>query len=164
MAPGRMRSLVLALVILTGTAARSQEAPFPVAIPAPPPLPLAPTVKGPRPKSNPTVLPPAATTPPAGLEPLLGPASLALPVRPDQVRINDLVPLSLEQAVRLAEVNSPRLKAVAMQVEEAKSVLRERISAWYPTLSLQTQNAFPAFNFGTTYRNYADFNNTPPRQ
>lgn len=183
MAPGRMRSLVLALVIFTGAAARSQEtpamtvepapagtlpastaptpeAPFPVAIPAPPPLPLAPAIKGERPKSNPTVLPPAATTPPAGLENLLGPAPLALPTRPDQVRINDLVPLSLEQAERLAEVNSPRLKAVAMQVEEAKSVLRERISAWYPTLSLQTQNAFPAFNFGTTYRNYADFN--PP--
>lgn len=181
MAPGRMRSLVLALVIFTGAAARSQEtpamtvepapagtlpastaptpeAPFPVAIPAPPPLPLAPAIKGERPKSNPTVLPPAATTPPAGLEPLLGPAPLALPTRPDQVRINDLVPLSLEQAERLAEVNSPRLKAVAMQVEEAKSVLRERISAWYPTLSLQTQNSFPSFNFGTTYRNYADFN------
>ncbi|MFM7228536.1 MAG: TolC family protein [Cyanobacteriota bacterium] len=131
-----------------------------MAIPAPPPLPLAPAIKGERPKSNPTVLPPAATTPPAGLENLLGPAPLALPTRPDQVRINDLVPLSLEQAEWLAEVNSPRLKAVAMQVEEAKSVLRERISAWYPTLSLQTQNAFPAFNFGTTYRNYADFN--PP--
>ena len=181
MAPGRMRSLVLALVIFTGAAARSQEAPvmtaepapagtlpastaptpeapFPVAIPAPPPLPLAPAIKGERPKSNPTVLPPAATTPPAGLETLLGPAPLALPTRPDQVRINDLVPLSLEQAERLAEVNSPRLKAVAMQVEQAKSVLREKISAWYPTLSLQTQNSFPSFNFGTTYRNYADFN------
>lgn len=185
MAPGRMRSLVLALVIFTGAAARSQEAPamtpepapagtlpastaptpeapFPVAIPAPPPLPLAPAIKGERPKSNPTVLPPAATTPPAGLEALLGPAPLALPTRPDQVRINDLVPLSLEQAERLAEVNSPRLKAVAMQVEQAKSVLRERISAWYPTLSLQTQNAFPAFNFGTTYRNYADFSSSGP--
>jgi len=184
MAPGRMRSLVLALVIFTGAAARSQEvpamtaepapagtlpastaptpeAPFPVAIPAPPPLPLAPSIKGERPKSNSTVLPPAATTPPAGLETLLGPAPLALPTRPDQVRINDLVPLSLEQAERLAEVNSPRLKAVAMQVEEAKSVLREKISAWYPTLTLQTQNAFPSFDFGTTYRNYADFN--PPR-
>ncbi len=181
MAPGRMRSLVLALVIFTGAAARSQEAPvmtaepapagtlpastaptpeapFPVAIPAPPPLPLAPAIKGERPKSNPTVLPPAATTPPAGLETLLGPAPLALPTRPDQVRINDLVPLSLEQAERLAEVNSPRLKAVAMQVEQAKSELREKISAWYPTLSLQTQNSFPSFNFGTTYRNYADFN------
>ena len=185
MAPGRMRSLVLALVICTGAAARSQtmpvatpepapadtlpagtppppEGPFPAAIPPAPPLPLAPAVKGGRPKSNPSVLPPAATTTPAGLENLTGPAPLALPIRPDQVRINDLVPLSLDQAERLAELNNPRLKAVAMQVEEAKSVLRERISAWYPTLNLQTQNAFPSFNFGTTYRNYADFNTAPP--
>lgn len=95
MAPGRMRSLVLALVICTGAAARSQEvpaastpepapagtlpastaptpeAPFPAAIPPAPPLPLAPAIKGERPKSNPTVLPPASTTVPAGLENLL---------------------------------------------------------------------------------------------
>jgi OMF family outer membrane factor len=58
---------------------------------------------------------------------------------------------------RLIEVNSPQLKAIASQVEQAKSNLRAQISAWYPTLSLST-DGFPSRTFGSRTQNYgSDF-------
>jgi OMF family outer membrane factor len=122
--------------------------------PEPQPLPNAIEVKGSRPKANPTVVEPAATTLPSDLERLQGPPSLALPTKSSQVRIVNLRPLSFTEAIRLAEVSNPFLKAIAMQVEEAKSNLRAQISAWYPTVSLTTSNDFPSRTFGTNYQNY----------
>ena len=52
------------------------------------------------------------------------------------MRIHELRPLTLEEALQLAEVNSPQLKAAASQVDQAKSALRAAISAWYPTVDL----------------------------
>jgi OMF family outer membrane factor len=107
-------------------------------------LPLAPALKGDRPKSNPKVLPPAATTLPPELRDLVAPASLALPDRPRQVRINQLRPLSLDQVEILAEVNNPDLKAIASQVEQAQSDLRAKIALWYPQLGFNT-SSFPTY-------------------
>jgi OMF family outer membrane factor len=50
----------------------------------------------------------------------------------------------------LAEVNNPNLKAIASQVDQAKSNLRAQISAWYPTLSLTASN-LPSFFNGESY-------------
>ena len=75
---------------------------------------------------------------------LLAAASLALPDRPRQVRINQLRPLSLNQVEILAEVNNPELKALTMQVEEAQSNLRAKIGLWYPQLGFST-NSFPFY-------------------
>ena len=47
----------------------------------------------------------------------------------DRVRIHELRPLTLEEAIQLAEFNSPKLKAAASQVDQAKSALRAVISA-----------------------------------
>ncbi|MEI6111273.1 MAG: TolC family protein, partial [Cyanobium sp. ELA712] len=110
-------------------------------------LPLAPALKGDRPKSNPKVLPPAATTLPPELRDLVSPASLALPDRPRQVRINQLRPLSLDQVEILAEVNNPDLKAIASQVEQAQSNLRAKIALWYPQLGFNT-SSFPIYTSG----------------
>ncbi len=106
-------------------------------------LPLAPAVKGPRPRSNPKVLPPAATQLPAQGVDLVAPAPLALPTKPQEVRIEELRPLSLNESETIAEVNSPDLKALASQVEQAQSALRAEIARWYPTLSFNA-NSFPA--------------------
>jgi OMF family outer membrane factor len=107
---------------------------------------LATQVKGTRPKSDPTVLAPAATK----LEPdvlrLASPASLALPTAPNQVSIRALRPLGLGEVENLAEVNNPNLKAIALQVDEAKSNLRAQISAWYPTISLTASSLPGLFN------------------
>jgi OMF family outer membrane factor len=117
-------------------------------------LPLAPALKGDRPKSNPKVLPPAATTLPPELRDLVSPASLALPDRPRQVRITQLRPLSLDQVEILAEVNNPDLKAIASQVEQAQSNLRAKIALWYPQLGFNT-SSFPIYTSGQQFSNGA---------
>ncbi|MEY4431765.1 MAG: hypothetical protein RLZZ533_1701 [Cyanobacteriota bacterium] len=118
----------------------------------PKPLPQATAVKGPRPKSNPTVLRPAAIRLDPSLQRLPAPASLALPTKPDQVRISNLRPLSLKEVENLAEVNNPNLKAIASQVDQAQSNLRVQLARWYPTLAL-TANGFPNYTGGQQMQN-----------
>ena len=119
------------------------------------PLPTAIQEKGPRPKSDPSVVAPAATTLSPDVDRLYAPAPLALPNEPAQVRIEDLRPLSLTEAVELMEVNNPFLKAAKIRIDEAQSRLRAAIAAWYPTLNLTTNRLkFPGRNFGTNYRNF----------
>jgi len=110
-------------------------------------LPLATQLKGNRPKSNPNVLAPAATTLPPGLGDLLAPNPLALPNKPSQVRIQQLSPLGLADVETLTEVNNPSLKTAALEVDQAQSELRAQIALWYPTLQLSA-NAFPTYTFG----------------
>ena len=111
------------------------------------PLPLAPKVKGPRPKSDASVLAPAATKLDPSLQNLAAPATLALPNKPEQVRIVELRPLSLKDVENLAEVNNPNLKAIATQVDQAQSQLRTQIAAWYPTLSVNA-SSLPSYTGG----------------
>ena len=115
-------------------------------------LPNAIGLKGARPKADPSVLAPAVDALPASLEPLAAPPSLALPDSLSQVRIRELRPLSLEEAIQLADFNSPKLKAAASQVDQAKSALRAAIAAWYPTVDL-TANGLPEYFKSYTYRN-----------
>lgn len=132
---------------------------LPVLDPPPVPLPQAPLVKGTRPKSNPKVLPPAAIKLDPSLQRLVAPASLALPTRPDQVRIQSLRPLSLREVENLAEVNDPNLKAIASQVDQAQSNLRVKLAQWYPTLGI-TANGFPNYTGGQQMQFDANPNTT----
>jgi len=119
------------------------------------PLPPASVMKGQRPKSNPSVLPPAATQLNKTLQRLAAPANMALPSKVDQVRISGLRPLSLKEVENLAEVNNPTLKAIASQVDQAESNLRVQLAAWYPTLSL-SMNGFPGYTGGQQQINDVD--------
>lgn len=118
-------------------------------------LPLAPKVLGPRPKSNPKVMPPASKRLPADQPDLVAPAPLALPNQPQQVRIEELRPISLEEAETIAEVNSPDLKIFSSQVDQAQSALRAEIARWYPTLSLNA-NSLPATTTSQRYNRRSD--------
>jgi len=131
---------------------RAQTAPAPASpvLPAPEALPLAPEVKGPRPKSNPSVLAPAAKELPPALLDLKAPNPLALPVKPSQVRIRELRPLGLADVETLVEVNNPELKAIASQVEQAQSALRAQIALWYPTIQLNA-NSLPTYTGGQQF-------------
>ena len=142
------------LLALSGTGFAQDRAP----VSAQAPLPLAPQVKGARPISNASVLAPAATKLDPALQKLAAPATLALPNKPEQVRIAELRPLSLREVENLAEVNNPNLKAIASQVDQAQSNLRAQIASWYPTLSLNVQN-LPGYT-GGNQRTTAD-QNTP---
>ena len=119
-------------------------------------LPLAPEalrgdsttkLRGYRPRLNPTLVTPAAIKLAPGLQNLAAPASLALPVKPDQVQITEFRPLGLVEVENLAEVNNPNLKAIASQVDQAQSNLRAQISQWYPNLNFESASA-PAFTTG----------------
>ena len=63
------------------------------------------------------------------------------------MRIRELRPLTLAEVERLVEVNNPSLKAVASQVQQAKSSLRAALSAWYPSLNLNA-NGLPQYLAG----------------
>jgi OMF family outer membrane factor len=78
--------------------------------------------------------------------------SLALPDQNQQVSIHELRPLTLEDALLLAEVNSPTLKAAASQAEQAKSSLRAAISSWYPTVDLSA-NGLPEYFKSYSFQN-----------
>ena len=144
--------MVLPSFGLQALPARSQSEPTPAtaAPAAPQALPLAPEVKGPRPKSNPAVLAPAAKELPPALQDLVAPNPLALPVKPSQVRIRELRPLGLADVETLVEVNNPELKAIASQVEQAQSALRAQIALWYPTIQLNA-NSLPTYTGGQQF-------------
>jgi len=114
-------------------------------------------VKGQRPKSNPTVLPPAAIKLEPSLQRLAAPATLALPTKSEQVRIVNMRPMSLREVENLAEVNNPNLKAIASQVDQAQSNLRVQLAKWYPSLAL-TANGFPNYTGGQQMANDANPN------
>ena len=115
-------------------------------------LPDAIDLKGPRPKADPSVLAPAVDALPPSLESLVASPPLALPEEPAQVRTHQLRPISLEEAIQLAEFNSPQLKAAASQVDQAKSSLRAAIAAWYPTVDLSA-SGLPEYFQSYTNRN-----------
>ena len=115
-------------------------------------LPDAIDTKGARPKAGPSVISPAVDALPPPLLPLAAPPSLALPDAPSQVRIHELRPLTLEESLQLAEVNSPQLKAAASRVDQAKSGLRAAIAAWYPTVDLSASR-LPEYFKSYSYRN-----------
>ena len=115
-------------------------------------LPDAIDLKGSRPKADPSVMDPAVDVLPPPLVPLTAPPSLALPDAPSQVRIHELRPLTLEEALQLAEFNSPSLKAAASQVNQAKSALLAALAAWYPTVDLSA-SGLPEYFKSYSYQN-----------
>ena len=115
-------------------------------------LPDAIDLKGARPKADPSLLAPAVDALPPSLESLVAPPPLALPDDPVEVRIHELRPLFLEEALQLAEFNSPKLKAAASQVDQAKSALRAAISLWYPNVDLSS-TGLPEYFDSKSYRN-----------
>ena len=118
-------------------------------------LPLAPQVKGSRPRANPAVLTPAATQLLPEVKDLAAPNPLALPTKPSQVQISELRPIGLLEAENLAEVNNPNLKLIASQVDQAQSSLRAQIALWYPTLSLSA-NSLPSYTGGQQFSSDAN--------
>jgi len=133
--------------------------PAPEGAPAAVSIPLAPAVLGPRPRLNPKVAPTAATQLKSGVGDLAAPNSLALPTKAEMVRIQQLRPLSLAEVQNLAEVNNLNLKAIASQVDQAKSNLRAKLALWYPTLGLSS-TALPTYITGQNNSNVAGNNST----
>ncbi|MEG3934246.1 MULTISPECIES: TolC family protein [unclassified Microcoleus] len=75
------------------------------------------------------------TKPPASLEP--NPNPLLFPTNPEDVRIEQTEPITLQQAIDLARRNSQVLQIAGQQVEQSRSALREQQAALYPDLNFQ---------------------------
>ncbi|MGB3536362.1 MAG: TolC family protein [Microcoleaceae cyanobacterium] len=73
------------------------------------------------------------TNPPPITRPSANP--LYRPNAPEQVEIQETVPITLEQALDLARRNNPQIRQFALQVEQQLAALREAQAALYPTLS-----------------------------
>lgn len=78
--------------------------------------------------------PPGAVPIPNYLTP--NPNPLQFPTRPEEVNIELTEPLTLEQAIELAERNNRPLQVARLQAEQAQAQLREARAALYPTVDL----------------------------
>lgn len=63
---------------------------------------------------------------------------LQFPTKPEEVRIQQTVPISLAQALELAKRNNRDLQVAILQLERSRSALRESQAALYPTLGLNS--------------------------
>ncbi|MEH2123392.1 TolC family protein [Nostoc sp.] len=66
------------------------------------------------------------------------PNPLQFPTKPEEVRIQGTVPISLAQALELAKRNNRDLQVAILQLERSRSALRESQAALFPTLGINT--------------------------
>ncbi|MEH2280945.1 MAG: TolC family protein [Nostoc sp.] len=66
------------------------------------------------------------------------PNPLQFPTKPEEVKIQATVPISLAQALELARRNNRDLQVAILQLERSRSSLRESQAALFPTLGLNS--------------------------
>ncbi|WP_298904844.1 TolC family protein [uncultured Nostoc sp.] len=64
---------------------------------------------------------------------------LQFPTKPEEVRIQQTVPISLAQALELAKRNNRDLQIALLQLERSRSALRESQAALFPTLGIDSR-------------------------
>ncbi len=148
------RSLLLAGVLIQGMHAVLAKQPMAVQAQLPSVL----ERKAGRPTSNPHTLKPAATNLAGNLSTLKAPNSLDLPRKSSEVKIRELRAVSLADVEQLVEVNSPQLKGMESQIQQAKAQLVAALSKWYPTINLSA-NGLPTYLTSESFRN-PDFSGT----
>jgi outer membrane protein TolC len=63
---------------------------------------------------------------------------LVVPTTPSQVKIERNQPITLKEALEIADRNSPTIAAARIEVERAKALLDEQVAARNPTVSAQS--------------------------
>ncbi|MEH1943863.1 MAG: TolC family protein [Nostoc sp.] len=66
------------------------------------------------------------------------PNPLQFPTKPEEVRIQRTVPITLAQALELAKRNNRDLQVAILQLERSRSALRESQAALFPTLDINS--------------------------
>lgn len=96
----------------------------------------------PTPTPTPTPTPPLPTSPPptpgASAQTLLTPSPnrLLFPTKPGEVQVRSVQPITLQQALDLAERNNRDLEIARLQVEQSRAAIREARAGNFPTLAL----------------------------
>nr|WP_290222323.1 TolC family protein [Trichocoleus desertorum] len=98
-----------------------------------PTLPVTPTATPTTPAGNPT--PSIRPVPRGYLNP--DPNPLRFPTRPSEVEIQGTQPITLQEAVALAERNTPSLQVARLTLERSRAALREAQAAYYPDVTAQ---------------------------
>jgi OMF family outer membrane factor len=65
------------------------------------------------------------------------PNPLLFPTKPDEVRLRGIQPITLKQAIELAQRNNRALQVTQLQLERSRAALQQARAALYPTLSTQ---------------------------
>ncbi|MBE8991775.1 TolC family protein [Nostoc sp. LEGE 12450] len=79
------------------------------------------------------------------------PNLLQFPCRPEEVKLQENHPITLQQALELARRNNPELQGVLFQVERSRAALREVQAGMYPSISLSTDLSRAQSAFGQLY-------------
>ncbi len=66
------------------------------------------------------------------------PNPLQFPTKPEEVRLRGVQPITLQQALELAERNSRTLQISVQQLERSRAGLRQQQAALYPTIGVQS--------------------------
>jgi outer membrane protein TolC len=66
------------------------------------------------------------------------PNPLNFPTKTEEVRVDEVVPITLEQAIEIARENNQTFKEARLNLNQAREQLQEALGAEFPTLSLQT--------------------------
>lgn len=80
---------------------------------------------------------PATTQPSSSLDP--DPNLLQLPTKPDQIRLQGTQPITLREAIALAERNNRDLQVAELTLRRSQAALRQARAALYPTLAGETE-------------------------
>jgi outer membrane protein TolC len=64
------------------------------------------------------------------------PPSLLVPSKPEEVKIQENQPLTLEQALEIARHSNPQLRTAILELERSRAGLREAEAALYPTFGI----------------------------
>lgn len=99
--------------------------------PAPTPTQITPT-----PGSSQPIGPAKAGAAPEYLN--ANPNPLQFPTNPEEVRLRGIQPITLQQAVELAERNSRNLQVLRLQLDRSQAALREAQAELLPSVTLQT--------------------------
>jgi outer membrane protein TolC len=68
--------------------------------------------------------------------------SLSIPTIPSQIKIDRTQPISLQEALQIAETNSQTIKQAAIAVQRAKAVVDEAVAARNPNVDVEGRYSF----------------------
>ncbi|NEP82764.1 MAG: TolC family protein [Okeania sp. SIO3B3] len=76
------------------------------------------------------------TNPPPQIQPKPNP--LNLPITPDEVQIEETIPITLDQAIDLARRNNSEIEIAQLEVERSRASMREAQAALWPSLTFDS--------------------------
>ncbi|MBW3041159.1 TolC family protein [Prochlorococcus marinus] len=94
---------------------------------------------------------------------LSAPNNLSLPTRPRDVLVKTFQNVNIDQLENILINNNRTIKVYLEKIDQAKSILRNSLSLWYPTLNL-TANGIPQYFESNNYNESSLIQDTSSKQ